>query len=64
MTPAPDISRARAAWGGSRVPSVALLVLLAVALSSASAGRGPLRQTDKLLIVSTSDVKGKTGPCG
>ena len=39
-------------------------VVLAVALSSASSGRGPLKRPDKLVILSTTDVKGKTGPCG
>ena len=42
--------------------AVALLaVLLAAGVSRA---KGPVLQPDKLLIISTTDVKGKTGPCG
>ncbi len=41
----------------------ATLVLLLAALTAAAA-RGPLQQPDKLIILSTTDVKGKTSPCG
>ena len=33
-------------------------------LSGASAGKGSTLQPDKLIILSTTDVKGKTSPCG
>ena len=56
--------RSLTGWGVSRFLPAALLVVLAVALSSASSGRGPLKKPDKLVILSTTDVKGKTGPCG
>lgn len=46
--------------------SVILLLALAAALLAlgAAAPRGPVKQPDKLIIISTTDVKGKTGPCG
>ena len=43
------------------------LLLAAVAwllLAGASAPRGKVLEPDKLVILSTSDVKGKTDPCG
>jgi hypothetical protein len=46
---------------------LAALLLAAVAwllLAGASAPRGNALEPDKLVILSTSDVKGKTDPCG
>ena len=40
----------------------ALLAMLAIA--GASALSDSTRQADKLVILSTTDVKGKTSPCG
>ena len=48
----------------SRLATATLLILSAMLISSATSTRGPLQHPDKLLILSTSDVKGKTGPCG
>jgi hypothetical protein len=42
----------------------ALLVLVIVAMQAATAAKGPVLQPDKLVILSTVDVKGKTSPCG
>ena len=33
-------------------------------LTGAAASRAPILQPDKLIIESTTDVKGKTSPCG
>lgn len=47
--------------------ALAGLVLALVAwllLIGANAPRKPALQTDKLIILSTTDVKGKTSPCG
>jgi hypothetical protein len=45
-----------------------LAVLLAASawlmLSGASEPKQPVLQPDKLLVLSTTDVKGKTSPCG
>ena len=43
---------------------VALLVLAVLALVGATALSDTLKQPDKLIILSTTDVKGKTSPCG
>ncbi len=48
----------------SRLSAAVLLAILLIVFSSASASKGPHLQPNKLLILSTSDVKGKTGPCG
>jgi hypothetical protein len=48
----------------SRFVAAALLAVCIVLISGSSAGRGPILQPDKLIIISTTDVKGKTGPCG
>ena len=65
MTASPAAGRARAPRALSRLFSAVLLAVILVAVSSATAGRGSqLKQPNKLLILSTSDVKGKTGPCG
>jgi len=49
------------AW--SRLSAAILLAILVLAISGASS-RGKDLQPNKLLILSTADVKGKTGPCG
>ena len=48
----------------SRLSAAALFAILLLVISGASGSRGPALHPDKLLILSTSDVKGKTGPCG
>lgn len=42
------------------------LATIAVILLAGAAGKsnGPVMQPDKLIILSTTDVKGKTSPCG
>jgi hypothetical protein len=48
-----------------RIIAAALLAAIAwVLLAGASAPRGTTLEPDKLVILSTSDVKGKTDPCG
>jgi hypothetical protein len=45
-----------------------LMVLAAVAVLSGAAAKvnrsAPILEPDKLIILSTTDVKGKTSPCG
>jgi hypothetical protein len=49
----------------SRILATALLAALAwVLLAGASTPRGNALEPDKLVILSTNDVKGKTDPCG
>ena len=48
----------------SRLSAATLFAILFIVISGASGSRGPILQPNKLLILSTSDVKGKTGPCG
>ena len=48
----------------SRLSAAALFAILLLAISGASGAKGPLLQPNKLIILSTADVKGKTGPCG
>jgi ABC-type branched-subunit amino acid transport system substrate-binding protein len=48
----------------SRVLAAAVLAIVIVMVSGASGGKGPILQPTKLVVVSTTDVKGKTGPCG
>lgn len=49
----------------SRILATALLAAIAwVLLAGASAPRGNGPEPDKLVILSTNDVKGKTDPCG
>jgi hypothetical protein len=49
----------------SRLLASALLALLAwLVLAGATASKGAVKEPDKLVILSTTDVKGKTGPCG
>ena len=50
---------------GLRFFAVLALALLAlVALLGASASKSTPQHPDKLIIMSTTDVKGKTSPCG
>jgi hypothetical protein len=49
----------------SRVRVVlSLLVLAVLAMAVAAATSDSLKEPDKLVILSTTDVKGKTSPCG
>jgi hypothetical protein len=49
----------------SRILATALLATIAwVLLAGASAPRRNVLEPDKLVILSTNDVKGKTDPCG
>ncbi len=49
----------------TRILAAAVLALVSwLLLAAASAGKGPVLQPDKLVIISTTDVKGKTSPCG
>jgi ABC-type branched-subunit amino acid transport system substrate-binding protein len=48
----------------SRLSAAAVLAVLVLVASGSSGTRGPILQPNKLLILSTTDVKGKTGPCG
>ena len=47
----------------TRVLAVAILAVMSW-LTLAAAGKPKLLQPDKLVILSTTDVKGKTSPCG
>jgi uncharacterized protein YoxC len=44
--------------------ALALLVLAVLAMAVAAAMGDTLREPNKLVILSTTDVKGKTSPCG
>jgi|RhiMetdeSRZDD1v2_1073273.scaffolds.fasta_scaffold90092_3 hypothetical protein len=49
----------------SRFLTVAVLAVLTwLALAGATASRGAVLKPDKLIILSTTDVKGETSPCG
>ena len=48
----------------SRLSAAAVLAILLLVISGATGTKGPVLQPNKLLILSTADVKGKTGPCG
>jgi hypothetical protein len=49
----------------SRIVASAILAILAVlALAGATAPKPSVKEPDKLVILSTTDVKGKTSPCG
>lgn len=49
----------------SRVLANALFVVVAwLVLAGATTGGDSVKQPDKLIILSTTDVKGKTSPCG
>jgi hypothetical protein len=43
---------------------VALAIVIAAWLTLSSAANAPVLQPDKLVILSTTDVKGETSPCG
>jgi len=43
---------------------IALLAIAVLALAQATALSDTLKSPDKLIILSTTDVKGKTSPCG
>ncbi len=48
-----------------RALSASVLAIMVWLLLAAAGGKsGPVLQPDKLVIISTTDVKGKTGPCG
>ena len=50
---------------GTRLAAVMTLAILCwIALVAASSSNTPVLQPDKLIILSTTDVKGKTSPCG
>ena len=44
--------------------AAALLLLAMLVMAGASALSDSAKQSDKLVILSTTDVKGKTSPCG
>lgn len=44
--------------------ALVLMVLALLAMAGASALSDSSKQPDKLVILSTTDVKGKTSPCG
>ena len=50
---------------GLRLLASLVLALIAwVLLAGATASRSAIKNPDTLIILSTSDVKGKTSPCG
>ena len=49
----------------SRILATAVLAVIAwIVLAGAAATRTPILEPDKLVILSTTDVKGKASPCG
>jgi hypothetical protein len=44
--------------------ALALALVSWLVLAGATASKGPTLKPDKLLILSTTDVKGETSPCG
>jgi len=48
----------------SRLSAAALLAVIAFLVAAASSPNATGKEPDKLVILSTTDVKGKTGPCG
>jgi hypothetical protein len=44
--------------------AAAILAVCLLLASGVSRAKNPVLQPGKLLIISTTDVKGKTGPCG
>ncbi len=49
----------------ARILASALLAVVAwLVLAGATASKGSGKEPDKLVILSTADVKGKTSPCG
>jgi len=52
-------------WATRLSAGLAVALVLWFALAGATApARAPKLQPDKLIILSTTDVKGKTSPCG
>ncbi len=52
-------------WLVSRILATALLTGIAwLLLAGVSASKSSVLEPDKLVILSTTDVKGKTSPCG
>ena len=51
-------------WATRIRVAVVLAVLALLALAGANALSDANKQPDKLVIISTTDVKGKTSPCG
>lgn len=47
-----------------RLSAAVLMAIIAFLVMAAAAPSGPAKEPDKLIILSTTDVKGKTGPCG
>jgi hypothetical protein len=47
-----------------RIVAAAALAIIALLIQAAGAPSGPAKEPDKLIILSTTDVKGTTGPCG
>ncbi len=47
-----------------RITAAAVLAIAAILALAAATPSGPPKEPDKLIILSTTDVKGKTGPCG
>lgn len=49
----------------TRLFALAVLAIVAwIVLLGATPKKGPVLQPDKLVLLSTTDVKGKTSPCG
>ena len=48
----------------ARVLAAAVLVTMVVLLAAAATAPTKLLEPDKLIILSTTDVKGKNSPCG
>lgn len=48
----------------TRLSALVLAVVALVLLAGAADKKGPILEPDKLIILSTTDVKGKTSPCG
>ncbi|MEO5618102.1 MAG: hypothetical protein ABIS67_10040 [Candidatus Eisenbacteria bacterium] len=49
----------------SRILATATLAMICwIVLAGAAATRSQILEPNKLIILSTTDVKGKTGPCG
>jgi hypothetical protein len=51
-------------WASRLLASVVVAIIAWLALAGATATKAPIKEPDKLVILSTTDVKGKTSPCG
>jgi hypothetical protein len=51
-------------WASRLLASVVLAIIAWLALAGATAPKPAVKEPNKLIILSTSDVKGKTSPCG